>query len=282
MIIHIILFVISSKLQLSIVFRYVLNGEIMERFFEFVDVSEDHCAVALYKIVISLIYKLKCENKFVEQGYDGAAVMSGEKGGVQTVVREKFANAKYIHCNAHVLNLVLSKSMNCIKPVKIFFKTLSAVSTFFSHSSKRINALDKTRWNFTSRLVNTVEQHLEDLIILFENIIDSPDDWDEATTLSARCFVSFFNTFETKFILRSISNVFKFTDYLFNVMQSHCFNISFCIKAVEQTRSNILSLRDNYINIFNGVVAENGTPAEKRNVDNSLISNKYILKSLTL
>ena len=75
----------------------------MKRFFEFVDVSEDCCAVALYKIVISLIYKLKCENKFVGQGYDGVAVMSGEMGGVQAVVRDKFANAKYIYCNAHVL-----------------------------------------------------------------------------------------------------------------------------------------------------------------------------------
>uniref|UniRef100_A0A1X7TFT3 DUF4371 domain-containing protein n=1 Tax=Amphimedon queenslandica TaxID=400682 RepID=A0A1X7TFT3_AMPQE len=45
-------------------------------------------------------------NKLASQGYDGASVMSGQYNGVQAKIKEFAPQAIYIHCYAHVLNLV--------------------------------------------------------------------------------------------------------------------------------------------------------------------------------
>ena len=71
---------ISRQSQLSVVFRYVVNGNIIERFYEFADISENRPAAAISSYVIDLITKLKIKSKFIGQGYDGAAVMSGQLG----------------------------------------------------------------------------------------------------------------------------------------------------------------------------------------------------------
>ena len=58
------------------------------------------------------------------QGYDGASTMSGEKGGVQRLLKDKQPKALYTHCAGHSLNLVITGSCqipaihNCISSVK--------------------------------------------------------------------------------------------------------------------------------------------------------------------
>jgi len=38
------------------------------------------------------------------QGYDGASIMSGHVGGVQTRIRAILARAQYVHCRLNVPN----------------------------------------------------------------------------------------------------------------------------------------------------------------------------------
>ena len=93
--------------------------------------------------------------------------MSGHLNGLQAKVLNAYPNAIFTHCYAHVLNLVLQQSMSHIKECRNFFKTLNALASFFSKSSKRVNVLEDfmqkklphvapTRWCFTSRLNHTV------------------------------------------------------------------------------------------------------------------------------
>ena len=55
------------------------------------------------------------KQKLVAQCYDGASVMSGQHRGVQSIVKETYPNAHYVHCYAHQLNLILQQatSQNC-------------------------------------------------------------------------------------------------------------------------------------------------------------------------
>jgi len=48
--------------------------------------------------------------KMVGQGYDGAANMSGKFKGVQTVIRNLYPRAIFVHCAAHSLNLAVSSA----------------------------------------------------------------------------------------------------------------------------------------------------------------------------
>ena len=75
------------------------------------------------------------------QTYDGASLMSGHLSGLQKCVLDKYPMALFVHCYAHVLNLMLQQGLQSIKQCRIFFLTLSGLAAFFSKSSKRTQAL---------------------------------------------------------------------------------------------------------------------------------------------
>ena len=70
----------------------------------------------------------------VAQGYDGAAVMSSSKNGVQSKIREKYPNATYVHCRSHVLNLAIASGCRNVPSVRNLF---DSVVGFCSGSAKR-------------------------------------------------------------------------------------------------------------------------------------------------
>lgn len=157
---------VTNFSQLSIVLRYVCKDNIYERFLGFHNVSSDRSAEALSKLAIDCLDQFGCRKKLVAQTYDGAAVMTGQLNSVQARVKEVVPGALFIHCYAHKLNLVLSQAVSYISVCRIFFASISGFATFFSHSSKRTNLLDTivkkrfpklapTRWNYSSRLVQT-------------------------------------------------------------------------------------------------------------------------------
>ena len=73
----------------------------------------------------------------VAQGYDGAANMRGIYKGV--VARSKSDNSKtiYIHCNRHILNLVLVDAANAVTTARNTFGTVSELHNFIEISAKR-------------------------------------------------------------------------------------------------------------------------------------------------
>ena len=102
--------------------------------------------------------------------------MASDLNGLQAKVREVAPSATFGHCYAHRLNLVLSQGVRSIPQAKYFFVHLGGFTSFFSKSRKRVALLKDhgcarmhrsapTRWNFTSRVVNTVASNYEKLEI---------------------------------------------------------------------------------------------------------------------
>ena len=73
----------------------------------------------------------------IAQGYDGAAVMSSSKNGVQSKIREKYPNAAYVHCYSHVLNLAIASGCKNVSPVRNLFDYVEKLTWFLSGSAKR-------------------------------------------------------------------------------------------------------------------------------------------------
>jgi hypothetical protein len=143
---------ISCKSQLSVIFRFVNSGKILERFRGFFDVSTGRTAEHLFQLLISKFNKYELKNKLIAQTYDGAAIMASELNGLQAKIKSFAPQAIFTNCYA----------CNSIQQVRIFFSTLSGFSAYFSKSTKRTNVLDAicgnrlhtnapTRWNYTSR-----------------------------------------------------------------------------------------------------------------------------------
>ena len=115
----------SKQEQMSFAVRYIdmTDGRVHEHFLTFIQ-AEKLDALSLFSYIKQLICGYDFDtNKMVSQGYDGASVMSGHCTGVQTKVREFAPYAAYIHCYAHVLNLVLVDSVKSVSCAYEFFYT---------------------------------------------------------------------------------------------------------------------------------------------------------------
>lgn len=175
---------VSHREQCCMIFRYFFGNYIHDRFLGFIHVSESRTADTLVEIIMSFVYNYDCKTKLVAQSYDGASVMSGARNGVQQKVKEFCPQVIYIWCNAHILNLVLSKSCSKIGEVSSFFSALQVLVNFFSQStkrtayyvkfcSKRLPHTPATRWAHSSRIGNTVFEQRNNLIDLFTEMADN-------------------------------------------------------------------------------------------------------------
>ncbi|XP_050435438.1 zinc finger MYM-type protein 1-like [Adelges cooleyi] len=175
---------IFNKFQSALIFRYEINGKPVERFWGFC-YPHGHDADSLTQTILKEIDPIleKYPQKLIAQAYDGAAVMSGQKSGVNVRVQEKYPYAYFSHCYAHQLKLIMAQATSQNKQVKLFFSNLSQIPTFFSNSPQRVAILDEIvstrlpktvqkRWNFNIQTVNKVYEHRETLIKCMEKIID--------------------------------------------------------------------------------------------------------------
>ncbi|XP_008188288.1 zinc finger MYM-type protein 1-like [Acyrthosiphon pisum] len=175
---------VANTFQLTLIFRYEINGKPVERFWGYSN-PEGYNAESLTQTILKQINPIleKNPSKLIAQSYDGAAVMSCQNSGVNVRVRETYPFANFIHCYAHQLNLIMTQATSQNKQIKIFFSNLSEIPVFFSNYPQRVAVLDdivgsrlpravQTRWNFNIRTVNTVDEHRESLIECMEKIIN--------------------------------------------------------------------------------------------------------------
>ena len=109
------------------------KGEIHEHFHTYVEANSlDATSLSIYNKDLLAKFNLDFM-KIVSQGYDGASVMSGRCAGVQAKVREFAPNDIYIHCYAHVLNLVLVDSCRSVSATSEF---LAIIEALYMASSK--------------------------------------------------------------------------------------------------------------------------------------------------
>lgn len=105
---------------------------------------DDQSAAGIESLILNQMNVNNLEiSKLRGQGYDGAASMSGAYSGVQARVLEKAPLAKYVHCAAHNLNLVLNDSVSGIAELRNFFDIVEKIYVFFGKSIHRWELLSK-------------------------------------------------------------------------------------------------------------------------------------------
>lgn len=283
---------VSNKSQLSIIFRYVKkDGFVVERFFSFVDVSLGRSAQDLFEFIVPFLKEEKIVDKLVSQSYDGAAVMSGNCNGLQKKLREVIPSAHYIHCFAHKLNLVLSQSVSKIKECAGFFKSLQSFVGFFSHSSKRLAALNKivqkkiptsspTRWEYNGRLVRTIFDLKNYLVIFFEEIIENESDWDNEAILQSKGLLYNLNDKRFIILLYFFNKFLPQTDILFKILQNKTSDVQFCVTSINNFKKSIERISINLEEFWDDVNQKENLENFKIRRTDSRISNKQYYVSL--
>ena len=117
--------------QLTIIVRYLLGGEPVERFLTFLQL-ESHKAETLAGDLL-LYFGKECIdfNDCRGQSYDNASNMSGRYSGMQARLRSVNPLAFYIPCMAHSLNLVGVGAVDCCVDAMSFFGFVQSLYTFF-------------------------------------------------------------------------------------------------------------------------------------------------------
>ena len=121
------------------------KGRAEEHFISFEDL-EGAGAANYFNVLMNKLQELGIEKADCRgQSYDGASNMSGKLTGLQTRVKEiAGATALYVHCCAHILNLVLCDiATNTSNEAKLFFGTLQKIYKFMTESLPRLNILHK-------------------------------------------------------------------------------------------------------------------------------------------
>ena len=120
--------------QLSLVVRFVdKECDIREEFLDF-ESAERITGAVISNLILAKLQQwgldlLNCRG----QGYDGASNMSSQARGVQGLIARRNPKAVYVHCNSHVLNLVLVKA--CTLPsVRNMSGTVPEIPNFFNYS----------------------------------------------------------------------------------------------------------------------------------------------------
>ena len=158
-------------------------------------------------------------------------------------LKEKgFEYAHFIHCYAHKLNLVLSRSAEKVSGVKIFFSHLRAFSKFTSSSSKRksvfrefkifIPSLSDTRWCYRSRTVSAIKEKRENLQSALQHILDDNERWDEDTLSEADNLLLLLNDFNFMFFVNSFYDILSQAGILFDILQCKKLDITYAKRKI--------------------------------------------------
>lgn len=242
----------SNQQQMVVVFRYVFNSEICERFWCFIK-PDGYTADMLSSVLLKELKALNIPpEKLIAQSYDGAAVMSGRNNSVQVIIRNTFPNAFYIHCYAHQFNLVMERAARCNTKVKVFFANLQAFSSFFSRSPKRTAILDEvskrrlprtcpTRWNFKSRTVNTLYENKDSFKECLEKIIEV--ERDSITIHEANGLLNNLTDEEFLYWLTFFHLIMPHVEIFFNQAQTRGADSFFIQKAVGTFEQHVLKIR---------------------------------------
>ncbi|XP_076038863.1 zinc finger MYM-type protein 1-like [Oratosquilla oratoria] len=220
---------VSEHTQMVLVLRYVLNGEIFERFWGFF-IPENQTVDGISKRIFEQMDIILQGNgqKLIAQAFDRANVMKGKKARVQAKMKAVYSNAHFIHCYAHQLNL-MRNAASITRNARILFSNILAIPTFFSRSPQRVSILKKhmdisiprpssTRWNFNIRTINRVHEHLQPLKNCLTGIKSTSN--TDQTIAEATGILKYLNDDNFKFLLELFHQIMPHVEIIYNQMQS--------------------------------------------------------------
>jgi len=146
--------------QLSVIFRYYLNGHIYERFVCFLQIKS-HTGEQQSIDILHLLEEYGLNIKDCRaQTYDNASNMSGKYSGLQACLKK---------CVGHSLNLVGECSVNDNICSANFFYLLQNLYNFFSSSTHRWNILQQENGKLTSLSITRWSKRADAVSALVNN-----------------------------------------------------------------------------------------------------------------
>jgi len=301
---------ISKKEQITFVLRCIdpKEGTVHEYFLTFVEATTLGTKGLTESIVDTLTkhgLDLAC---IVSQGYDGASVMSGHCTGVQTRLKEFAPHAVYIHCHAHILNLVLVDSVKAIPGATQFFALVESLYVFLATTkvhviflqkqkelhpdkpTRELQRLSDTRWACRYSSVNAMCYTFDAILATLE---DMGEDSDGMKATQATGLLLQIKTFHFLLSLITFDKILSITKGLSDVLQSATLDLA---KAADLVSGTIKTIKDfqtdkHWCSLFtyvesvaqlHGIEIAEPRPTRKRKLPSCLHDDAIILETTAL
>ena len=137
------------------------SGIVHERFLAIIEAATLTADGLTSTILTTLANHQLDFKKVVSQCYDGASVMSGGCSSVQECIQRIASQARYIHCYAHILNLVLVDSVKYVKGASEVFALVQTLYVFVSTTKAHIIFMSRQNELYPDKQPRQL-QHLSD------------------------------------------------------------------------------------------------------------------------
>ncbi|XP_064386984.1 zinc finger MYM-type protein 1-like [Halichondria panicea] len=208
---------ISTQEELSICCRWIVDGQAEEHFISVLHVLACD-AETITEAIESFIASSDLQyRKLVGQGYDGAAVFSGCRSGVQVRMRTHAAHAVHVHCACHRLQLASIQAAKTVPEIQKVFGMMGNIWKLFYYSPKKMQALKEvqavlglpelkvvkpsdTRWLSHERCMRAIRKELPALITTLQQLYETTGDAEAFglstllscfTGVASICFLSY-------------------------------------------------------------------------------------------
>lgn len=259
--------------QLSCIFRYVhiqldendkpIALDIKESFVGFTPITSQS-AEELEKVALGLINKFTSVDRLRGQGYDGAANMSGSYSGLQTRIKQHNPSARYIHCVAHRLNLVINDAVAGIADIRCFYDRLEGVYVFFSAITRwsqlqdgpmktTIKRVCPTRWSSRCQALDALRVRYPDVMRLLTHLSVFGKNADERS--SATSFLHYFEEFSTVILVVVQSHILGSVDIISQLLQSKEEDMEKASEMLTSLITKLTVLRESWSDVKDEAIA---------------------------
>ena len=231
---------------------YVEKG-CFHSFYETANTSAETLFQLLNDVLIRLALPVtKCRG----QCYDGAANMSGVRTGLQARMQELEPRALYVHCTAHVLNLVVQDVAQNIPLCICFLSIVRELITLIRDSPKRLawfkqyqdkdapslRPLCPTRWTVKTASLQSIASNYSALM----DFLDDIGNGGTSANAKAQGLLYHLKCFSTFFSLQLMLKFFSCVEAVNAALQNHQLHLRKAMEMVALLRGDLTSLRGDF------------------------------------
>ena len=248
---------ISRHEQAAVVIRYV-NPQffVNEKLIGFFHATKTD-GESFYNLVQTVLMTLELNiDNIVAQCYDGDANMRGIYKGLAARIKRDNPKAIYVHCNGHILNLVLVDAAKAVTTARNTFGTISELHNFMEASAKRhavfqemqkesgcksltLKSLSDTHWACRAEALKVIKKRLEELITSLQKIAEE----DPSSGAQAQSLLNSICTFDFVFNLIILDEVFNTTKILSKYLQYVDLSICTARSKVSAVQKSLREMR---------------------------------------
>ena len=133
-----------EKLSICIRYLHFADRKVVETFLGCWPVVSTKAQDVYQSIVTNLATFGLSPDRLVAASFDGTSNMSGQRGGVQALLKKEAPSLVFVHWRSHLLQLALVKASNSVSEMKQVLAAVNTLYALFAHSPLRLNILRQT------------------------------------------------------------------------------------------------------------------------------------------